>query len=689
MRAGERRAQALVAIALLAAATAASSLRAVRRPAGARAARPGEQLEIGALWVVAAAAVAELAAGGAGEGPLFPLVYLSTAVAVAFLPLGVGLALVALAAGLQLAVFWAGGAPPDRLPAVLARVGFIFLFAILYHAVLWARLRAARENERAAVERRLRELDERARELRLLSPVARDVEGAGEGEAERALRRGRAAAVQVEAAMSGALEVAEVALRSHTCALFLLSADGATLRLRDCRSRSERVARGDLPAEEGVLGAVLARRAPLRLHGDLRTATYYDDGTRPAALVAAPLVDRRGGHVRGVLVADRVEGGPFEEADEQLVARMAGELIRALESERMLIDLQAERDEKELFYGAIEALNRTSKTQDVLDAAVEVAARIVPLDFVAVTLHEPSESRRPHHIVKAVTASPSGWQRSDLEGTRFPARTGLVASAVRHGSALGGPGDRVDQLRVFGEHMRLRGLSALRVLPLRSGDQVLGTLVVGSRRGGAFGGDGARRLEVIALQVADALLRARLFEQTERLASTDGLTGVYNHRTFQLRLDEQLRLALRHGRALSLVLCDVDHFKKVNDVHGHPAGDAVLRGVARLLEEEARATDLVARYGGEEFAVLMPETDGAGALAIAERIRARLEATRFPTDAGELRVTLSLGIATAPGDGAEKARLVEVADACLYHAKRAGRNRSARSSDLSGGKAPC
>ena len=673
-------------LALLGGATATAAVRAVRRSAEARPARPAEQLELGALFVVAASALAQLTASASGEGPLFPLVYLAAAMAVSFFSLPVGLALVALASALQVGAWWSAGAAHAGLAALVARVGFILLFAVLYHAVLWARLAAARRNEEEAVGRRLAELDERARELRLLAPGSR---GGPTRDEAVGLERGRSAALEVEEAMRGTLEVVEVALRSHTCALFLLSPDDRELRLRECRSHSDRVNRRPLPAGEGVLGVVVSRRAPGRFHGDLRAATYYEDGTRPSAIVAAPLVDRRGGHVRGVLVADRLDGEPFGEADEQLLARVAGELVRAVESERLLLGLQADRDEKDLFYGAIEQLNRKSKTREVLDAAIEVAPRIAAVDFAAVTLFTPEEGRRPHRVVRAVTFGAAGPQTSELEGRRFGAQTGLVASAVRLRSTLPGPGVRLDGTRVFDEGTQLRGLAAVRVFPLATGDQVLGTLVVGSRREGALEGEVSRQLEVIALQVADALLRARLYEKTERLAHTDGLTGVLNHRTFQARLDEQLALAKRYGKRLSLVICDVDHFKSVNDRFGHPVGDVVLQGVAGLLAKEARATDVVARYGGEEFAIVMPETDGAGAQVIAERIRERLAGATFPTEQGPLRVTLSLGIATLPDDGAEKARLVEVADACLYHAKRTGRNRSARAADLSAGRTPC
>ena len=110
--------------------------------------------------------------------------------------------------------------------------------------------------------------------------------------------------------------------------------------------------------------------------------------------------------------------------------------------------------------------------------------------------------------------------------------------------------------------------------------------------------------------------RRALEDKLQQHATTDGLTGLLNHRTFMARLDEVLAQAERYGRRAALVLCDIDHFKSVNDTYGHPVGDVVLRGVAQTLAREARNTDLVARYGGEEFAILMPETDAAGALVV-------------------------------------------------------------------------
>ena len=229
---------------------------------------------------------------------------------------------------------------------------------------------------------------------------------------------------------------------------------------------------------------------------------------------------------------------------------------------------------------------------------------------------------------------------------------------------------------------QIRGLQSLKIFPLVAGQRILGTLVTGSRRKAAFDDDELRMLEVIAIQAAQAVLRAQLYEQMEQMATTDGLTGLLNHRTFQARLDDVLAAARRYGRRTSLILTDIDHFKSVNDTYGHPVGDQVLKGVARLIREQARDTDLTARYGGEEFAVIMPETDLKGAWTIAERIRERVKREVFQTEQGPLKVTLSLGIATFPEGAPDKAQLVSVVDQCLYFAKRHGRDQSVTMAQL-------
>lgn len=163
---------------------------------------------------------------------------------------------------------------------------------------------------------------------------------------------------------------------------------------------------------------------------------------------------------------------------------------------------------------------------------------------------------------------------------------------------------------------------------------------------------------------------------TRRLASTDGLTELYNHRTFQERLEQEVDRVNRYGRPLSLVMIDVDDFKHYNDMYGHPQGDRALQELARLLREASRTSDIVARYGGEEFAIILPETDRVNAQKIGHRLREQVELYPFP---GEERLprgafTISVGVATHTRAGTREA-LLQSADAALYRAKRAGRNR--------------
>ncbi len=161
-------------------------------------------------------------------------------------------------------------------------------------------------------------------------------------------------------------------------------------------------------------------------------------------------------------------------------------------------------------------------------------------------------------------------------------------------------------------------------------------------------------------------------QQLEWLATTDGLTGLKNHRNFQTHFADEFQRATRYGASLSVLLLDVDKFKQFNDTFGHPAGDQTLKTVARALTMAARSTDFVARYGGEEFAVILPETDAQGAIEAAERFRAAVEGQEWPSRA----VTVSIGVATYSLKTQTTADLLQQADEALYASKHAGRNRA-------------
>lgn len=168
--------------------------------------------------------------------------------------------------------------------------------------------------------------------------------------------------------------------------------------------------------------------------------------------------------------------------------------------------------------------------------------------------------------------------------------------------------------------------------------------------------------------------------ELQRASLTDALTRVGNRAALDRRLDEEIARAQRHGAALSLVLADVDHFKQYNDAWGHPAGDAVLQDVARLLRTRARGSDFVARYGGEEFAVLLPATGRDNARKVAEQFRLSIEQSVFP----HRRITISVGVASLENTAASAAALLKAADRALYEAKGSGRNRVVHAADLSG-----
>lgn len=219
------------------------------------------------------------------------------------------------------------------------------------------------------------------------------------------------------------------------------------------------------------------------------------------------------------------------------------------------------------------------------------------------------------------------------------------------------------------------------LLPLVHRGACIGSLNLCSRDPERFAaGSSTDFLERLAALVAVCLDSALATERLKLAGLTDGLTGVHNRRYFESRCLEEVQAARRSGLPLVCLLLDVDHFKRINDTHGHPAGDAVLRYVARLIRAQLRGSDVVARYGGEEFVLLLPGTPLPAALETAERIRRVIAAQSMPLQLAEpLRITVSIGAAVlGAGEGeaaTQAAALVQRADQALYAAKQGGRNR--------------
>ncbi|HNV71924.1 MAG TPA: sensor domain-containing diguanylate cyclase, partial [Candidatus Ozemobacteraceae bacterium] len=209
-------------------------------------------------------------------------------------------------------------------------------------------------------------------------------------------------------------------------------------------------------------------------------------------------------------------------------------------------------------------------------------------------------------------------------------------------------------------------------VPLKVRDRATGVINVVNKSGtDQFTADDQHLLEALAQQAAMAVEHARLYE----LAITDGLTKLFIHRYFQARLEEEILRARRYHTTCSLLLFDIDHFKKFNDTYGHQQGDIVLMEVAKLIKQTVRDTiDIPARYGGEEFAIILPETDTAGAQLVAERMRKVVEMYDFPGQGKPLKVTISLGIATFPDHASTRPTLIKKSDIALYACKKRGRN---------------
>lgn len=388
------------------------------------------------------------------------------------------------------------------------------------------------------------------------------------------------------------------------------------------------------------------------------------------AVVAVPIATPH--KILGVLGIYYLQPGrQFSGHDRQLLETVARQTAVALENARLYQTALEETERRALLYRASLEFGQVLELDALCQAIHRAAARLMPCDTCVIGLFD-AERQEVEYVyqVDAIGVWPSG---------RLPLERGLLGFIIRTGISLRITGCDPELEQWFGAEPFGEGEQptvSLLAVPLNIGGQAIGALSIQAEASDAYTSTDLDALETLAATAAIAIQNARLFNQVQQLATIDALTGVANRRHFFDLARREVERAERYHHPLSLLMIDIDHFKQFNDTYGHVAGDQALRAIAAHLRDNLRENDIIGRFGGEEFLVLLPETGGKQAFRVAERLRAAIGVRPVTTDAGEVSLSVSIGVVScrSAGQALSLEQLLKRADEALYLAKRQGRN---------------
>jgi diguanylate cyclase (GGDEF)-like protein len=445
---------------------------------------------------------------------------------------------------------------------------------------------------------------------------------------------------------------------------------------------------GSFVEGQGLLGYCAKNKSPLigkRSQGTSARPWRLDfvylksGGDLIRAYLAEPVV--HAGSVTGVLVADRMES-PDREAP--AVPEFTPEEERMMKSAVTILELEwkrnqmarAHRQSNELlttFFRIISRMSATLNVDEVSSLLLKESKALLNYETAAVALV--SEDRTSYSLISAegIEFDPAVRIPSDVKTWTYwsitSAEDALLLSDFQR---------RTGQMPIYMPNEPPLAVGSLLAIPLGPPSHRYGAFVLTHSQTAQFGSEVQQLLRLLCQHAAVIVENAINHRQMETLAATDELTHLPNHRCFQERIEEEISRSRRSKKPLSLLMVDVDHFKKLNDTYGHPFGDAVLGQLAATMERCLRREDFAARYGGEEFAVVLPDTSREGARQTAERFRTEVSRTVFAYEGNSVQLSISAGIASYPRDATSKEQLIENADRALYVAKRTGRNRIAQ-----------
>jgi two-component system cell cycle response regulator len=560
----------------------------------------------------------------------------------------------------------AGRQEPAQLAANLAGFGTAATGLLLF-----ARSRVYRRRLRRAFSRRREEAATReyARDLGLLADFHINALDPFDALPDG----GRFTLKTLDASFELQLELLRQALDLTTVAVLLPDAERRELRLRAVASARRDLLRGPYPMGQGIAGALLRTGQELAVApvpAGYDGLPYYRNTIGVGSIYVLRLSGETATDQKpsaGLLCVDRSRSESWDETASRVLRLAARKIGLEITMGRRLGEMDRDRHAIQRVCFGLQELNRALRLETAFTASMKAIRVLVHADFAAISLLEEDQ----HRVVHA-----EGHGAEKVKDLSFARDEGLVGQVLKLNQPLPAGGAYRGAAPVFSREQRLAGFDSLLIVPLRKEEkEPFGVVVVAAREPGSFTDTRRQILELIATQVAVKIDLAQAHERLNNLATTDGLTGLANHRSFQNTFEIMLSRAERRQSPLCLLLCDLDHFKRINDNYGHPFGDQVLKGVASVLANAVRRVDLAGRYGGEEFAVVLEETDRHQGRQIAERIREKVQAISFRHKGEKVNPTISLGMAVFPEDGVDKALLVSRADQALYHAKAAGRNR--------------
>jgi diguanylate cyclase (GGDEF)-like protein len=473
-------------------------------------------------------------------------------------------------------------------------------------------------------------------------------------------------------------EIVQKKLNVESLAIFVYDRDRRMFKPR--YSRGLTVDQSEFNLDDARLESCLLRKEPFPVTNNSGTPLFRKSFKRHqlqrlGSQWWAPLIQDR--EIVGLLtLAPKINGQSFDSFDLYFLQQISDHAAVCLNTSLLYMKRQKEKEDLDktlynlsLLHNIGKAMNYISDLKSLLQYILSQAIEITAAEKGSIMLYDVETDLLKIRVLAGLadTAYQDKVNNNEIKCRSFRPGEGIAGRVFQTAQPMVVNKTAENDLFVESDTSYVRSIACI---PMVVYNEAIGVINVTNKRNGLdFDDEDVELLKAVADQAAVAVNKAQLWE----MAVTDSLTGLSVRRYFMARFQEELHRADRYDKLLSIIMADLDRFKRINDNYGHGVGDQVLESVGRFLKENIREVDLAARYGGEEFVLLIQEADKEGAFRLAERLRKNMSKLQ---DKALPKVNISMGIATYPVDGTDIDSLIRKADAALYEAKQAGRNKT-------------